>query len=670
MQHISEPRFPFSAIVAQERMKRALLLNAVNPRIGGALIRGNKGTAKSTAVRALAGVLPSIDVIQGCPYSCHPVDELATCLYCLQPDQLADVVQRRVRIVELPVGASEDRLIGSLDIERALQSGEQAFEPGILAAAHRGILYVDEVNLLTDHLVDVLLDAAAMGRNFVERDGLSVSHPAGFILVGTMNPEEGELRPQLLDRFGLMVEAEAEFSTSERIEVVKRRIAFESDPSAFIESWQEQDRQLRRRILVAQARLSQVVVPDAMREAIAHVCSEHGVDGLRADIVIHRTASTIAAWHEREEVAISDIAEAAESALAHRLRRTPFEQPKLDSERLNDMLDAFEDRPGEGESGAPPPGEAATQPDADAEPEQEAKPSPVSEQAAGPPAADRHADIGASVPIQPPSAPPRDARPRNASGRRATALSERRNGRRIGARRPDGAVADLDVAATILAAAPRQHERAAAAFEIRPSDVRVKQRETKTAALVVFVLDASGSMGARRRMETTKGAVFTLLMDAYQSRDQVALISVRGAGATLALPPTRSVEMAHRRLAQLPTGGRTPLWAGIDRAAELVIAEQDSGADLIPLLVLVSDGRANASRGALGPSEATLEAARRFRSLDVRSLVIDAEEGYVRLGMARRLAEELGADYVSLDQLDETSLANSVRRATRKPGWR
>lgn len=664
--HISEPRFPFSAIVAQERMKRALLLNAVNPRIGGALIRGNKGTAKSTAVRALAGVLPSIDVIQGCPYSCHPVEELATCLYCAQPDQPADVVQRRVRIVELPVGASEDRLIGSLDIERALASGEQAFEPGILAAAHRGILYVDEVNLLTDHLVDVLLDAAAMGRNFVERDGLSVSHPAGFILVGTMNPEEGELRPQLLDRFGLMVEADSEFSTSERIEVVKRRVAFESDPSAFIESWREQDRQLGRRILVAQARLSQVAVPEAAREAIAHVCSEHGVDGLRADIVIHRTASTIAAWDEREEVAISDIAEAAELALAHRLRRTPFEQPKLDSERLNDMLDAFEDRPSEGESGGPSPGEAATQPDAVAELEREGESSSESEQAAGPPAADGHAEVGAPVPIQPPSAPPRDARPRNASGRRATALSEGRNGRRIGARRPDGAVADLDVAATILAAAPRQHERAAAAFEIRPSDVRVKERETKTAALVVFVLDASGSMGARRRMETTKGAVFTLLVDAYQSRDQVALISARGAGASLVLPPTRSVELARRRLAQLPTGGRTPLWAGIDRAAELVIAEQNSGADLIPLLVLVTDGRANASRGSLGPSKATLEAAQRVRSLGVRSLVIDAEEGYVRLGMAKRLAEELGGDYVALDQFDAASLSDSVRRASRE----
>ena len=666
--HAAEPRFPFSANVAQERMKRALLLNAVNPRIGGALIRGNKGTAKSTAVRALAGVLPSIHVVQGCPYSCDLGDERAACLHCSQTDQPAVALQRSVRIVELPVGASEDRLIGALDIERALATGEQAFEPGILAAAHRGILYVDEVNLLTDHLVDVLLDAAAMGRNFVERDGLSISHPAGFILVGTMNPEEGELRPQLLDRFGLMVEADAEFSTAEQIEVVKRRIAFESDPSAFIESWSEQDRQLRRRILAAQAGLSRVAVPDSMREAIAHVCSEHGVDGLRADIVIHRTASTIAAWQEREEVAIADVAEAARLALAHRLRRMPFEQPTLDSEHLDDMLAAFEDGRNESEPGTPPQSEAFTETEANAEPARppEAEPSPENEHVDGPPQADQHVAIGAPVPIQPPAAPPRDARPRNASGRRATTLSEERTGRQIGVRRPEGAIADLDVAATVLAAAPRQHDRGAATFEIRASDVRVKQREAKASALVVFVLDASGSMGARRRMEATKGAVFSLLMDAYQSRDRVALITVRGAGATLALPPTRSVELAHCRLAELPTGGRTPLWAGIDRAAELVIAEQETSANLIPLLVLVSDGRANASRGSIGPSEATIESAHRFRSLGVRSLVIDAEEGYVRLGMAKRLAHELSAEYVALDQLDETSLAKSVRRATRQ----
>ncbi len=656
----AEPRFPFSAIVGQERMKRALLLNAVNPRIGGALIRGNKGTAKSTAVRALAAVLPNIEVVRGCPYSCRPGAERASCFHCVQLDIGDDAVERPVRIVELPVGASEDRLTGSLDIERALASGEQAFEPGLLAAAHRGILYVDEVNLLSDHLVDLLLDAAAMGMNFVERDGLSISHAARCILVGTMNPEEGDLRPQLLDRFGLMVEADAEFSTEDRVEVVKRRIAFESDPYAFIEKWRPADEELRARIASANASLSRAFVPDAMHEAIAHVCSEHGVDGLRADIVIHRTASTIAAWQGRTEVTLADVAEAARYALAHRLRRTPFDESKLDPQRLNEMLDEFdESRPEEQPDSTP-----AERPQSESDDSGDPSAGPAEGRS---PQADDHSDVGAPLPVQPPDAPMRDGRARNAGGKRAASLSAERSGRQVGSRRPDGAIADLDVAATVMAAAPRQQhrERATAALEIRTSDVRVKRREARASALVIFVVDASGSMGARRRMESTKGAVLSLLTDAYQSRDRVALISVRGAGARLTLPPTRSVDQAHRKLAELPTGGRTPLWAGIDRAQELVIAEQAQSAGVIPLLVLVSDGRANVPRGSLGPAESTSEAARAFRGLGVRSMVIDTEEGYVRLGLARRLAAELDADYVALDQLDGWSLSDAVSRVAR-----
>ena len=665
----TEPRFPFSAIVAQEPMKRALLLNAVNPRIGGVLVRGNKGTAKSTAVRALAGVLPSLVVVGGCPFSCSPGEELGTCIGCSEPEAPAETVQRTVRIVELPVGASEERVVGSLDIERALSAGEQAFEPGILAAAHRGILYVDEVNLLSDHLVDVLLDAAAMGRNYVERDGLSVSHPASFILVGTMNPEEGELRPQLLDRFGLMVEAESEFSTEDRIEVVKRRIAFESDPAAFIDAWRTQDEQLRTRIRAAQAALSHVTVPDEMHQATAHICREHGVDGLRADIVIHRTASTIAAWSERDEVTIDDVAEASRLALAHRLRRMPFDEPRLDTQRLDEVLDDFErTRSNRGERSS---STREAEHDADTEDEQPSGNDTDGAAADRPdggqdaPRPDEQAAIGAPVQVEPPQSPRLDDRPRNGAGRRTRTLSATSAGRHVGARLPDGEMSDLDVTATVVAAAPHQRHRGGSTLEIRASDVRVKQREANASALVVFVLDASGSMGARRRMEATKGAVFSLLMNAYQSRDRVALISVRGAGATVMLPPTRSVELAHRRLAEVPTGGRTPVWAGLDRAAELVAAARQREANVIPLLVAVTDGRANAPRGPLGPAEATIESARTFRSLGVRALVIDTEEGYVKLGLAHRLASELDADYVTLDHPDEATLTDSVRRATR-----
>ena len=341
-------RFPFAALVGQERMKRALLLNAVNPAVGGVLIRGSKGTAKSTAVRSLAALLPPIAVVAGCPYSCDPARERATCPHCTTDateDRAGEVVERPVRIVDLPVGASEDRLVGSLDIERALHSGRQAFEPGLLAGAHRGILYIDEVNLLNDHLVDVLLDAAAMGRNYVERDGLSVTHPSRFILVGTMNPEEGELRPQLLDRFGLMVEADDQFTRAERMEVVKRRIAFEADPAAFVARWDAEQQALRQRLAAAQGMLPDVTLSDQMLEAIAGVCEAHEVDGLRADIVIHRAATTIAAWDGRAEVSLDDVREAARLALVHRQRRQPFEQPELDQQRLDESLDEFE--PGE-----------------------------------------------------------------------------------------------------------------------------------------------------------------------------------------------------------------------------------------------------------------------------------------------------------------------------------
>lgn len=336
-------RFPFPAIVGQERMKRALLLNAVNPGIGGVLVRGSKGTAKSTAVRSLAALLPAIEVVAGCPFSCA-AEERPACPHCSSAAGQAEVVRRPVRIVDLPVGASEDRLVGSLDIERAIQSAEQAFEPGLLAAAHRGVLYIDEVNLLSDHLVDLLLDAAAMGRNYVERDGLSVVHPSRFILVGTMNPEEGELRPQLLDRFGLMVEAENRFTTQERMDVVRRRVAFEGDPETFAAEWQGEQDALRARLRAAQDSLAGVRMPDEMLEAIAHVCEVHEVDGLRADIVIHRAATTIAAWEGRAEVTLEDVREASSLALVHRQRRQPFEQPHLDPQRLDDTLDEFESR--------------------------------------------------------------------------------------------------------------------------------------------------------------------------------------------------------------------------------------------------------------------------------------------------------------------------------------
>src|SRR5687768_13848118 len=331
--------YPFGAVVGMDDMRLALLLNAVSPAVGGVLVRGEKGTAKSTTVRALAAVLPPVDVVAGCRFACDPAAPDPAC-----PDGPHDSgapgLTRPARLVELPVGASEDRVVGSLDLERALTEGVKAFEPGLLAAAHRGLLYVDEVNLLHDHLVDLLLDAAALGRAYVEREGVSVRHAARFLLVGTMNPEEGELRPQLLDRFGLTVEVRATRDPAERAEVVRRRLAYEADHDAFARRWREADEELAARIVAARQRLAHVELSDAALRQVTAVCAAFEVDGLRADLVTARAAVALAAWHGRDAVLPEDVRQAALLALPHRCRRNPFDPPGLDEARLDEVLAA------------------------------------------------------------------------------------------------------------------------------------------------------------------------------------------------------------------------------------------------------------------------------------------------------------------------------------------
>ena len=327
--------FPFSAIVGQERMKLALILNAINPAIGGVLIRGEKGTAKSTAARSLAALLPEIGVVTGCPYSCEPDAPFAGCEFCAGGQRRT--VERQVRLVELPVSATEEAVVGTLDIEAAIREGSRRFEPGLLASAHRGILYIDEVNLLNDHVVDVLLDSAAMGRNFVEREGISFSHPAQFLLIGTMNPEEGDLRPQFIDRFGLAVEIDHIRDAERRADVIRRRIAYESNPGAFQDGWADTEATERERIADAKTLLPSVTVEDGILIFIARLCAEHEVDGLRADIVIYKAAQTLAAYEGRTSVIVDDVLRVAEMALMHRMRRQPFDDPDMNSERLQEM---------------------------------------------------------------------------------------------------------------------------------------------------------------------------------------------------------------------------------------------------------------------------------------------------------------------------------------------
>ncbi|MFD4785490.1 putative cobaltochelatase [Streptomyces sp. NPDC058459] len=660
-------QFPFTAVVGQEDLQLALLLNAVSPRIGGVLVRGEKGTAKSTAVRALSALLPEVEVVTGCRFSCDPAAPDPSCPDGPHPAEPAGA--RAARMVELPVGASEDRLVGALDIERALAEGVKAFEPGLLAAANRGILYVDEVNLLHDHLVDVLLDAAAMGASYVEREGVSVRHAARFLLVGTMNPEEGELRPQLLDRFGLTVEVAASREPDQRVEVVRRRLAYDDDPAGFAARWSDEEAAVRQRVVDARELLPKVLLGDGALRQIAATCSAFEVDGMRADIVMARTATALAAWAGRTEVEADDVRRAALLALPHRRRRNPFDAPGLDEDKLDQTLEesSGDDDPdpgpdGPGGGGQPSPDEGPRGDDAGAEP-QDGKDD--QDGAGGEGGEPRPAGAGAGE-----QAPARAAEPfrtraltvpgigAGAAGRRSRARTE--HGRTMGARRPRGALTKLHLAATVRAAAPHQRARGRSGpgLVLRRDDLRQAAREGRESNLVLFVVDASGSMAARQRMSAVKGAVLSLLLDAYQRRDKVGLVTFRGAAAEVALPPTSSVDAAAARLESLPTGGRTPLAAGLLKAHDVLRVERLRDPSRRALLVVVTDGRATG-----GPEPVALagRAARLLGAEPVASVVVDCESGPVRLGLAGRLAEELGGTPVTLDELRADSIAGLVR---------
>lgn len=334
--------YPFTAIVGQDRMKRALVLTAISPQIGGVLVRGERGTAKSTAARALAALLPELQVVSDCPFSCDPQRPELLCDICRQRRETGEtlpVATRRTRFVDLPVSATEDRVVGTLDIERAIKLGERHFEPGVLAAANRGLLYVDEVNLLDDHVVDLLLDSAAMGVNVVEREGISFSHPARFILVGTMNPEEGDLRPQLLDRFALCVDIHGIADTESRVEILKRRMAYEQDPTSFCSDWCPAEAALSERIARARELLPGVTYAPEDLYTIAQLTAEMQVDGHRADIVILKAALAHAAFQGQTRISETDIILAAELALPHRLRRRPFEETETQLAKLEQRLE-------------------------------------------------------------------------------------------------------------------------------------------------------------------------------------------------------------------------------------------------------------------------------------------------------------------------------------------
>lgn len=659
--HVKRVVFPFTAMVGQEKMKKALILNAINPRVGGVLVRGEKGTGKSTAVRALAALLPEITAVRGCPFNCDPDDISEMCPRCRERVLAVGEKRgggklkrekRRIRVVDLPLGSTEDRVLGSLDIETAIKEGRKALEPGILADAHRGILYVDEINLLDDHVVDILLDSASSGVNIVEREGISFAHPARFILVGTMNPEEGELRTQLLDRISLHVPVEALHDVGQRVEITLLRNRFEKDPEAFMEEFEPANERLRRRIRRAQTLLKAVKLSEPMQTLIGKLCKHLDVEGHRPDIMLAKTAMTLAAYNGKKEIGERDIKEAAQYILPFRIRTNPFGG----EEKREHVFDEIIDRLAKELDDEPPPMDDTG--DAELEDTQEAEEVEGKVHKVGKPV-----EIPKEI-----NKRKRDRAVRSGSGKRMKTLAAGRKGRYLKPRIPSEDTTDIAFDATVRASAVHQKHRkknseAGPALIIKKRDLREKVRQRKVSTLMVLTVDASGSMGVMDRMEAAKGTILSLLLDAYQHRDRVAMVAFRGKGGYVLLPPTAGVELAKKMLVNLPTGGKTPLGAGIMKALSLIKSERKKDPTVVPMLVLLSDGRSNISLvDGADPMSEIGQLGKLVRGEGIYSIVIDSEvtRQNKRVGFtfefARDIAAWMGAKYYRLDQLNAVSL--------------
>ena len=660
-------RYPFSAVVGQDRLKLALMLCAVAPGIGGVLIRGEKGTAKSTIVRGLGPLLAEHDDHRGRSDTASEV--------------VADVSTRRGRVVELPIGATEDRVVGSLDLTAVLRDGQAVFTPGLLARADGGVLYIDEVNLLADHLVDVLLDAAASGRVTIERDGVSHTQNADFVLVGTMNPEEGELRPQLLDRFGLALDVTAARNVDERVEVVRRRMDFDADPQGFVGRYADDEKSLSERIATARDLIDRVEISDRELRRIAGICAHLDVDGLRGDIVVARTAAAHAALRGATSVTEDDVRVGVELALPHRRRRDPFDESGLDEQQLDDALSAGDeaagppeepdhDPDGPGGGSTPDQHEESIDPPDDAGQQQDSGQQDSGQQDSG------QQDSGTEE-SQTKQAPggPMFGTTVTASGTRvrrlrADGIGDGDPGKRSRARSRRGhTVADTDFTSggavhlfgTVLRAAGRSVDARTAGTRrlvVSPSDLRGAQRIGQEGNLVVFVVDLSGSMTARKRLTAVTRVCVDLLRDSYTRRDRVAVVIARGSRAELAVPPTKSVDIAVRRLADVRTGGRTPLAEGLIEAQHVIERAGRAEPRRRALMVVLTDGRATSGTDA---SSRAAAAADRIRRHGIDSVVVDCEQGRIRLGLAADLAMRLGAQTLRMDELSASALSTSER---------
>lgn len=629
--------YPFAAIVGQEQAKRAVLAALVNPRAGGLLIGGCKGSAKTLLVRSSSALLG------------------------------------KQQLINLPLNITEDMLFGSIDIEYAVSKGAKRFAPGLLSRANGNIIYIDEANLLRSELLTAVLDTAASGINCVERDGISYSEQLQFTVIGSMNPEEGTLPSHILDRFGMYVDVQGSKEISERVEIMHRILQFEQNPQSFCNTYAKETNDLKEQLEKAQELLAEVNITEAMMTLAAQMCAQAFCAGHRAEIYLLETARALAALAGRTYILPQDMDDAAQLVLVHRMRKPPEQQEEQqenteqepEEDNLENQDDESQDNDDDDCQLPPPPSNEDKdngQDDDDDDNEREDEDNPPDENQLAPEERiadiDKHfkmpkmlLDLGKNRAI------------RRGSGKRSTTRTDYKQGRYVRAELPKGKVEDLAFDATIRAAAPMQklREDNGCALNIKSEDMRQKVREKRIGNTFLFAVDASGSMGARERMRAVKGAIFYMLQEAYQKRDRVGMIAFRRQAAELLLPITRSVDMAQKCLAQMPTGGKTPLADGLSKALLILSLLNKRDKEMEPVLILLTDGRANAVAEGDDPIASALKMAEKIREAKITALVIDTESGFIKLGLAKKIAAAMGASYYTLQNLSKDDIIHIVK---------
>ncbi|WP_148882897.1 VWA domain-containing protein [Thermococcus aciditolerans] len=622
-----EPRekrlvFPFSAIVGQEKAKLALLCVAVNPLIGGVLLKGDKGTGKSTLVRALANVLPEIEVVADCPFNCNPRNPLEMCDSCYERYENGEelpIAKRKMRVVDLPLSVTIDRLVGTVDVERFLKEGKKALQPGILAEANRGVLYIDEVNLLDDYIADSLLDAAAMGWNTIEREGISFRHPARFILVGSMNPEEGELRPQILDRFGLCVEVSAPMNPEERIEIVKRVEEFHEDPISFYKKFESEEKKLTERIVKAREILPKVEISDDLLKLLAETVVNLGIKTNRAEIATIKTAKAIAALNGRRRVSLEDLEKAMELALPHRLRDRPFQKPprmrppKPKDGKGHDHKGDHKHEHKKEEKGGKRNQESQSRGTGNLE--QNFR----SSEAKIPRIESRNFDGG-------------EFRGYRSSRDVSVTVINFPRGVPVSYLPPvNGGIKDVDFYNSLIWAVLNGKKPP---IKLDLNDVRVRVRKTKAPTLWVLLLDSSGSMAVQKRISIAKGIAEKLVENGYTKRSKMALIVAKGNQAEIFVPPTKNYWEVLEKIESVPTGGRTPLSSALYNLLLLANRERMKDKSVKVRAFLITDGKANVPLFGKRIKEEITELARALKKREIELTIYDTRGRGINPGLS------------------------------------